>query len=81
MPPPAKTLAQYKHTNLVFLHLTLSSGSSLQWLHAKSVFPHIPIDDDMEIEGSDEWAVERSLLGVLPCWEDILKNCSKPNQF
>ena len=47
--------------------------------HAKFVFPLIPLDVDMEIEGSDEWAVEGSLVGVLPCWEDILKSCNKPN--
>jgi hypothetical protein len=32
------------------------------------------------IEGSDDWAVKWSLFGVLPCWEDILRTCNKPNQ-
>jgi hypothetical protein len=44
-----KNLAQYKHTNLVFLHPTLSSGVSLQWPHAKSILPLLPLD--MKIEG------------------------------
>jgi hypothetical protein len=60
-------LAQYKHTNLVFLHPTLSSGASLQWPHAKSVFSLIPLDVNMKIEGSDDWVVEGVLFEVLPC--------------
>jgi hypothetical protein len=71
MSPPANTLAQYKHINLVFLHPTPSSGASLQWPHAKSVLPLLPLD--MEIEGWDDWAVEGSLLGVLPSCEDIFR--------
>jgi hypothetical protein len=58
----------------------LSSGASLQWPHAKSVFPLIPLDVDMEIEGSDDWVVEGVLFEVLPCWEAILQTYSKSNQ-
>jgi len=78
MSPLAKTLAQYKHTNLVFLHPTLSSGVSLQWPYAQSILPLLPLD--MEIEGWDDWAIEGSLFGVLPSREDTLRTYIKPNQ-
>jgi len=50
MSPPVKALAQYSIL-IFFLYHTLSSGASLQWPDAKSIFPLIPLDVELEIKG------------------------------
>jgi len=77
IPPLAKTLAQYKHTNLVFLHPIPSSGVFLQWSHAKYILPLLTLD--MKIKGWDDWVVEGSLLEILSSYDEILKTYIKPN--